>query len=77
MSTVGQLKQWLADLPDDELVAAHLFVRQDADDYMQDRNEDDGVRLTDEQWQFVVRMFEQLEGQHEEFVDCIWYSARA
>jgi hypothetical protein len=77
MSTVGQLKQWLADLPDDELVAAHLFVRQDADDYLQDRGDEDNLRITDEQWRFVVRMFEQLEGQQEEFIDCIWYSARA
>ena len=76
MSTVGRLKQWLAGLPDDELVAVHLFVRQDADDYLHDRGDDDRVAITDEQWKYVVRMFERLEGPYDEFADCIWYSAR-
>ena len=75
MSTVAQLKSWLADKPDDELVAAHLFVRQDADDYLHDRGDKDRVAITDEQWKYVVRMFERSDGQYDEFVDCIWYSA--
>lgn len=75
MSTVAQLKSWLADMPDDELVAAHLFVRQDADYCLHDRGDEDRVAITDEQWKYVVRMFEQLEGQYEEFADCIRYSA--
>jgi hypothetical protein len=75
MSTVGQLKQVLADLPDEELIAVHLFFKKDVDTYLNNLHEEDYVPFADKKWEFVVRMFEQPEGQNEEFTDCIWYSA--
>jgi len=73
MSSVAQLKAWLAELPDDAEVAVHCFIREDAEDYLKDRDGDDYVPLTDHQWGRVVKTYERSE-HFEDFTDCLWWT---
>lgn len=71
MRTIKQLREWIADRPDDEIIFCWVYDKSDADDFAEEQMEQ--PPLQDNEWSEIVNKLNNDEGIWREIVDSWQY----
>lgn len=71
MRTIKQLREWIADRPDDEIIFCCVYDKSDADEFAEEQMEQ--LPLQDNEWSEIVNKLNNDEGIWREIVDSWQY----
>lgn len=71
MRTIKQLREWIADRNDDEIIFCCLYDKSDADEFAEEQMEQ--PLLTDNEWSDIVNKLNNDEGIWQEITESWWY----